>query len=253
MFQDTQAAALDDAGGIDPWASFRVTHAGEAQALLRTLRDSGAPVVLAAPDGSTATCTLWSIDATQGRLSFSAEAESPPLQRLMEADEAVAVAYLESVKLQFDLEGLLLVRGAHSVALQTLMPRDIYRFQRRASFRVRPAARSAPTVTMRHPSIPEMALRIRVLDVSVGGCALLWPADVPDIRPGVVLQGLHVRIDAETSFEASIHVHHIASMHSGEQGHRIGCEWQQLGSAAERVLQRYVDQTQKRRRLLALD
>ena len=253
MFDDTQPAALDDSAGLDPWAPYRVTHPGEAQALLRTLRDSGAPIVLAAPDGASLTATLWSIDATQGRLSFSADADSPQLHRLIDADEAVAVAYLESVKLQFDLEGLLLVRGATTAALQTMVPRDIYRFQRRSSFRVRPASRSAPTVLLRHPSIPDMALRIRVLDVSAGGCALLWPADVPDIRPGVLMQGMQVHIDADTHFEASLRVHHIASMHSSEQGHRIGCEWQRLDGNAQRALQRYVDQTQRRRRLLSIE
>jgi hypothetical protein len=34
---------------------------------------------------------------------------------------------------------------------------------------------------------------------------------------------------------------------------RIGCELQRLDGDAQRTLQRYIDQTQKRRRLLALD
>jgi hypothetical protein len=32
----------------------------------------------------------------------------------------------------------------------------------------------------------------------------------------------------------------------------VGCEWRQLAGHAERVLQRWIDQAQKRRRLLAL-
>ena len=253
MFHDTQPAELDHSGGPDPWAPFRVTHPSEAQTLLRTLRDAAAPLVLAAPDGTAMSCTLWSIDAAQGRLSFSADLDSPQLQGLIDADEAVAVAYLENVKLQFDIDGLLLVRGARTVALQTHMPREIYRFQRRSSYRVRPATRSAPTVMLRHPAIPEMALQIRLLDVSVGGCALLWPHDVPEIRPGVEVKGMHVRIDIDTHFEASMRVHHIASMQAGDQGHRVGCEWEHLDGNAQRALQRYVDQTQKRRRLLSLE
>jgi hypothetical protein len=35
-------------------------------------------------------------------------------------------------------------------------------------------------------------------------------------------------------------------------GVRLGCEWQRLGGAAERTLQRWIDQAQKRRRMLSL-
>ena len=65
MFQDTRPASFDATGGIDPFAPFRIQHRGELQALLRQVRDSGAPVVLAAPGGVSSTCTLWALDAAE--------------------------------------------------------------------------------------------------------------------------------------------------------------------------------------------
>ena len=35
--------------------------------------------------------------------------------------------------------------------------------------------------------MPEMALTLRVLDLSLGGCALWCPADVPPLQPGTRL------------------------------------------------------------------
>lgn len=250
MFQDTRPASFDATGGIDPFAPFRIQHRGELQALLRQVRDSGAPVVLAAPGGVSSTCTLWALDGAAERLNFSADESHPQLQTLVDADEAMAVTYLDSVKLQFELDHLVLVRGKHGVSLQAAMPDSIYRFQRRESFRVRPTARVAPHLTLRHPALPDMLVRLRILDLSVGGCALLVPSDVPELRPGLVINGVQVELDAETAFVAGLQLHHVSSFEGTEAGQRIGCEWRLLDPIAERSLQRFVNQTQKRHRLL---
>lgn len=105
MFQDTRPAALDGAGGEDPYAEFRVGHPQERVALLRQLRDGQQPVILNGPDGSAFTTTLWSIDEHAGRMHFAVGAGDPPaLQALLDGDEAIAVAYMDSVKLQFELQ-----------------------------------------------------------------------------------------------------------------------------------------------------
>jgi flagellar brake protein len=252
MSQDTQPAQLSGDGSIDRWADFRVGQPGEVLALLRQVRDGSVPVNLNAPEGGALSTSLWALDAAQQRLNFNADESNPQLQRLVEADEAVAVAYLDSVKLQFDLHGLLLVRSATTCALQAEMPREVYRFQRRQAYRVRPADRYAPMARLRHPSIPEMTLALRVLDVSIGGCALFVPHDVPPLQPGNRLAEVQIELDADTRFAASLTLAHVSSILPNDRGVRVGCEWTPLAGTAERALQRYIDQTQKRRRLLSL-
>jgi c-di-GMP-binding flagellar brake protein YcgR len=254
MFQDTRPAELDAAGGDDPWGPFRVGAPAERLSLLRAVRDGQVPVVLSAPDGTVLTVSLWALDEMQQRLNFSVDPHAPQLEALVDADEAVAVAYLESVKLQFDLQGLTLVRGSHSCALQSGLPRDIYRFQRRNAYRVRPRASHGPVAHFRHPSLPEMVLALRVLDVSIGGCALWLPADVPPLQAGTLLAGVRVELDPDTRFDTAARLQHVSAVGAapGEQGVRVGLEWQQLGAPAERVLQRWIDHTQRRRHLLSL-
>lgn len=252
MFQDTQPAPLDAGGGIDRWAEFRVTNPSETHSLLRQLRDGSVPMNLSAPGGAALTATLWALDTAQQRVSFSADGNHPSMQGFVEADEAVAVAYLDSVKLQFDLQGLLLVRGAQACALQADWPHEIYRFQRRGAFRVRTPERLPPQARLRHPSIPEMTLTLRVLDVSIGGCALLLPHDVPSLQPGTRLAEVQLDLDADTRFTTALLLHHISTIAPDEHGVRLGCEWIALGGLAERSLQRWIDLTQKRRRLLSL-
>lgn len=251
MFQDTRPADLDAHGSSDAWGEFRVRLPSERMALLRQLRDGAIPINLSMPGGATLRTAIWTLDETRGRMGFSVEAGDPQLPALVEQDEAVAVAYLDSVKLQFDLHGLCLVRSLHAAALQCALPQDLYRFQRRNAYRVRTQERHAPMATLRHPSMPEMVLQLRVLDVSQGGCALWVPADVPPLQPGTVLSQVEVRLDAETRFGAAMTLQHLTSQGS-EGGARMGCEWRGLGSNADRTLQRWIEQTQKRRRLLSL-
>ena len=252
MFQDTQPAPLGLDGGHDRWSEFRVGHPGERLALLRQLRDGSVPVILSGPDGGVLSTSLWSIDTTQSRLHFAVAGHAPQLQTLLDADEAVGVAYLESVKLQFDLSGLVLIRRVDASTLQTGLPTEVYRFQRRSSFRVRPAERAAPTARLRHPSLPDMGLSLRVVDVSLGGCALVLPHDVPPLEPGIQLANVQIELDADTRFAVTLQLHHVTSIPSNGSGVRLGCEFVRLGGSAERALQRYIDQTQKRRRLLSL-
>jgi c-di-GMP-binding flagellar brake protein YcgR len=253
MFLETQPAALGAAGGIDPYADFRIQQTREIVALLKQLATDGTPVILSGPDAAGLTTVVWTIDTTQQRVSFSADADSPQVQRLIELEEATCVAYLDAVKLQFDVDHLVLVHGNKTCSLQADMPREMYRFQRRSSFRVRTLGRGAPTALLRHPAIPDMQLGLRVLDVSIGGCALMLPGDVPPLNAGLEIRGVRIELDPDTRFDADLLLHHVTTIQTPSRGARLGCEFMHVQPQAQRALQRYIDQTQKRRRLLSLD
>lgn len=253
MFQPTQPASLDALGTPDRFAEFRVTDSIEIRALLKSLMDAGTLVNLSASDGSAYTTTLWTVDAQQRKISFSADMRAPNVERIVEAEDAVAVAYLDQVKLQFEVGDRVLVHGRQACVMQAAMPTELYRFQRRNAFRVRTLERSAPVARFRHPEIPEMTLALRVLDVSMGGCALYLPHDVPLMQPGGTINGCVVQLDADTDFRATLQVHHVSSMQGQSKGVRLGCELLNLNADAQRALQRYIDQTQKRRRMMAMD
>ena len=171
MFLDTRPMDLSG----DELAEFRVPNLSEVHGLLRRLIDGAEPVNLNTPEGNAYTTTLWTLDPARGRLSFAADVAEPRLHQLLNANRSTVVAYLESVKLQFDVSNLMLVHASTASALQAELPQKMYRFQRRRSFRVRPLARTSPVARLRHPMLPDMALELRVLDVSIGGCALSLP------------------------------------------------------------------------------
>ena len=147
----------------------------------------------------------------------------------------------------------MLVQGHKAAVLQARLPGELFRFQRRNAYRVRTIERTAPTATFRHPAIPDMSLALRVLDVSIGGCALLQPANVPTLQPGAVIKGVRLSLDAETQIDTALTLHHVTSTGAENGSVRLGCGFTSLGGAGERALQQYIDQTQKRRRMMSLD
>lgn len=252
-FADTQPAPIG-AATDDAFAQFRSSHPREVQALLRDLRDGGTPVALSAPGGAGIGATVWTVDTERGRLAFDVERGDPQLPALVEANELTAVAYLDAVKLQFDLHDLVLVHGPRATALQARIPDCIYRFQRRGAFRVRTLDRGTPVARLRHPSLPDMKLALRIVDISIGGCALMLPADLPPLPPGLEMGGVLLDLDTDTLLEVAVRIQHATSV-QGKNGTslRLGCELLRPDAGTQRTLQRYIDQTQKRRRLLSLD
>ena len=101
---------------------------------------------------------------------------------------------------------------------------------------------------------------LRLLDVSIGGCALWLPPDVPPLQAGTLVSEVHIELDPDTRFVSAMGLQHVGAqgaLHgtpggNGTQGVRVGCEWRNLPAASERVLQRWIDRTQRRRHLLTL-
>ena len=243
-------ASADDEGSLD---DYRITSAVEISTMLKRLVDSGVVLNLSTPSGAALSSTLWSMDTQRGGLTFSADANAPQLQAFVESSEAIVVGYIDSIKVKFDVRGMLLVHNGKTTSISCGMPAEIFRFQRRDCFRVRPLLRSEPLARFRHPAIPDLQLSLRVLDVSIGGCALLLPHDVPTLEPGVLLGTVELDLDADTHIVVPLHLHHLSSMAVEGQGMKLGCEFHKASNESLRVLQRYIDQTQKKRRMMALD
>ena len=232
---------------------YRVSAPRQITGFLERLADERVPLALASSDGNALTTQLWTLDAQRGTLTFRADPDDPRVDAMLDCDEAVVIGYLDHVKLQFDVHDLALVRDGERQALIGSFPNELFRFQRRDSYRVRPLLRSTPMARLRHPELPHLELALRVLDVSIGGCALFVPADVPPLQPGVRMSRARIELDVDTRLEVDLRLQHVTSFSLGTAGTRLGCEFVDASGEALRTLQCFIDQTQKRRKLMALD
>jgi c-di-GMP-binding flagellar brake protein YcgR len=231
---------------------YRITAAAEIQLLVQRLLDERALITLSGPQGDSHMTLLSHADATAGTLSLSADDGDARLDELIESGELTATAYLDRIKIQFDLDGVLQISAPRGRSLRAQWPQVVYRFQRREAFRVLPLSSHAPTAHLQHPTHPERELALRVLDVSLGGVALFLPDDVPMIPAGVKLPHCRLALDDMTSLDVTLVVHHVTAIHPQTRGVRLGCELLDL-DRADRSLGTYINQTQKRRAALTLD
>ncbi len=235
---------------------FRVTAAAEVAAYLQQLQRENAPVLLNGPPGQSLSSRITALDAAADVLGLEIGADPEGIsQALVASGEITAVAYLGTIKLQFELDAAVLVSGDHGAVLRTTLPHKLYRFQRRQSFRVQPAGTIYPRVALPGNQLPGRALR--VLDISIGGLALALPAEpgaAPPLPIGQTTTGLVLELDRITALNVALLPHHASPIAGDGQGQlQLGCAFVDLNAAASRALQVYVDQTQKRRRLLRLD
>jgi c-di-GMP-binding flagellar brake protein YcgR len=232
---------------------FRVTAAAEVAAYLQQLQRENSTVLLSSPPGQSLASRISTLDAAAGVLGLEIGADPEGIsQALVASGEITGVAYIGAIKLQFELDDAVLVSSEQGAVLRSSLPERLYRFQRRQAFRVQPAGSVYPRVVLPGGEHPGRALR--VLDISIGGLALALPADSAPLSAGQVAGNLVLELDRITGLRVALLPHHASPIAGDAHGTlQLGCSFVDLDANAARSLQVYVDQTQKRRRLLKLD
>lgn len=232
-------------------ASFRIDASPEVHGYLRDLMKGQVRIHLSSPGDLTLQTQIWAFDPAKDLLAFDLSTDTQVAEALRDSGEVTAVAYLDAVKLQFELENLVIVSDSDGKVLRTTVPRQMFRFQRRQAFRVQPTGNAYPRLVLNHPHEANMPLRLRVLDISIGGIAAQLPSEVPDFRLGTFIRDTILELDRETHLQTGVRLQRISRIEHGG-GTQLGFAFGELNAQAIRDLQVYIDQTQKRRRQFGL-
>ncbi len=231
---------------------FRITSPTEVANLMLRLEAERSLLTLSGPQGDVFTTLLQEVDTAHRRIHLSAEDGNDRLDAMLEQGEVTAVAYLDRIKVQFDLDGLHAVRGDRGRQLRAAWPDVLFRFQRRDTFRVQPLGQKVPMLHFRHPTQSGLELHLRVLDLSLGGLGVFLPDGVPALPTGVKISPCRLDLDDQTSLTVEMLIHHVTAIHPQTQGSKLGCELLHV-ERLDRSLGDYINQTQKRRAALSLD
>ncbi|MDM4764502.1 flagellar brake protein [Pelomonas sp. SE-A7] len=228
--------------------TFRLDSPLEIQALLRELQVQRCPLSLNTPEGETCRATVLAVDPDRGVIALDSSASPGLLRALAASGEIQAQAFLDNIRLQFEVEGLVLVQDGGGTLLQANLPQPLYRFQRRQAFRVATAGQSYPVAKLEQPATG--LLRMRVLDISVGGVALLLPPDLAAPASDALLERVELELDRDTRLVTDLRLQHVSDLPAQDGAQQLGCAFVALPALSLRELQRFIDQAQKRRRLL---
>lgn len=253
MFQHTKPVSATEGKDEGNWAEFKLENAAEIAAQLKVLRDRSAPVSVSA-DGAALVTSVWTVDETQNLVAFAVDDGQRGLKEIMAAGKAQAVAYVESVKLQFVCEDMKLSVGNQGSALQVAFPQSLFRFQRRDAYRLRVPERNPPVARFNLPGKP-VAIKAKLLDLSIGGCSILLPSDAPAVAEGATLHNVQIDLSPDLRIFTGLVVRRASPMkdEKGEVlGTRLGVGWTKTDGQMDRTLQLYIDQVQRRQRMMMM-
>ncbi|MFT4099673.1 MAG: flagellar brake protein [Burkholderiaceae bacterium] len=163
------------------------------------------------------------------------------------AGQVIVIGLLETVKVQFALDGTQLVHGASGPLIRASLPACVYRIQRRDAFRVRPRTADSFSVVVRQPQGGERAYRI--IDFSATGLAFAIPPGEALPREGSVHPFSRVESPGMAPIPCELIIRHVSAGLRSENGaHRIGCEFHRMDSEASRALQMVVIDLERRYR-----
>jgi c-di-GMP-binding flagellar brake protein YcgR len=234
-----------DPAEVSDLGEFRVASSAEIADILRRLQESQTLITLRSDQEPPLVSRLCSLELATGTLGLEQPVGGVP-QGYFGA-EVTCEAYLDHIRVQFELATpVSRGRGADAM-LVSAIPALVYRFQRRKAFRVKPHSR-APHAEVKPAGGHGAAVKLRILDVSMGGLALLLPPETESWPAGEMLSAL-VDLDRHTHFRTGLRVQHV---HGSDPalGTQIGCAFTRLDRDAERALQLFIDQTQKLDRLM---
>lgn len=183
-------------------------------------------------------------------------ADPDAAQQLLAADHVTFVAFVDNIKMQFAAHRVEATQWQGRAVARIRLPESILRLQRREYFRVRPPM-SKPALCLIPYERPEEKKKkaqskphtqqhfesLRVVDLSVGGLALLACPMALDLPRGQKIEGCYLDLPGIGSINLSVVVRNLDPVVRDDM-RRLGCEFADLSPASRMALQRYVNKVE---------
>ena len=200
-------------------------------------------------DGECAVTQIMKVDAVCDEVHFDLP-NPPQLQaRLLAADDVVCVAFIDSVKVQFAIGTPRRSSDGRYPTFLSALPERVLRLQRREYYRVRTPDTLSASCLVPYSGDCAQYEALRVLDLSVGGLAMLAYPRHFDPNVSVVTDRCYLDLPGVGTVTVRLRVVHVDSL-GDDSARRCGCEFVDLSPQARMMLQRYVhriDLEQRRR------
>lgn len=172
-------------------------------------------------------------------------------QRLLESRRMTFVSYLDQVKVQFSAQRAEATTFEDKPALRIRLPESLMRLQRRNFYRV-PPGKSALQCEIPLPDGSQA--RFAIGDISVGGVAVIAGPALAEFKAGTVFHNCRIELPGHGSFNSSLEIrnnHGLSTDAKSQPRYRYGCQFLNLGGPVVSLIQRYINQLERNRRMAA--
>lgn len=198
-----------------------------------------------------AVSALLAVNPEFEEVLFDHPSDPATTRRLLAAEELTVVAFVDNIKVQFNARKAQETAYDGHPAFRVRLPDRVLRLQRRDFFRVKtPVSRPA------HCLVPygddkKQYEKLRMLDISVGGMALLAYPEKFTLPAGTRVDECFLDLPGIGSVEVSIKVRHVDPVPRDEKARSVGCEFVDVAPLARTLIQRYVNKLDAERRKVA--
>jgi len=234
----------------DDFARYLLRDATEIEGVLRNLIRKRANVT-AYLDGSRDFMMTTILDVRGNDVILDAPPNDIQLKRAEMADELICITQLDSVKIQFPLDGVDITTFEGAPALEANVPDRLLRLQRREYFRL--TAPVSHSLTCQIP-VPGESGRVntfeaRVLDISGGGVAIVVPPEGVEFKPETEFTECQIQLPDAGTVTARLRICNVfrVTNRNGISMLRAGCEFMDLTDKVASVIHKYILNVERER------
>jgi len=225
---------------------YLISNPKEIVSILQTIAQRKSRVALYYNEGISMVLTLI-LAADENGVWIDA-ASNPQDNRLIERSKRIIfVSSHNQAKVQFIATDAMLGTYEDAPAFSLALPLKLLRLQRRDYYRLVTAETGALNCII-HP-VADQAIQqeVTVMDISIGGVALVCEQTGVELRPGMVYEHCQIELPEVGTLEATIEVKNAFEItdRSGKVKRRAGCVFVNPDGKTTMLLQRYVAHVQQ--------
>jgi c-di-GMP-binding flagellar brake protein YcgR len=171
-------------------------------------------------------------------------------QAVSAAEHLTVVSSHHNIKIQFESAAVTALPYQDQAAFFLPLPSSLLRLQRREYFRLLPPPLNPLKCVIPHSlKVPKKVREVTIMDISVGGAALICAEDDIELSEGKSYHDCSIDIPEFGTITGTLVVKNWAVMNSeaGNSYKRAGCEFKNLDNVSITLLQRYIIEMQRRR------
>ena len=231
---------------IDEENEYLITNPKEIVSILQTIAQRKSRVALYYNEGISMVLTMI-LAADENGVWIDA-ASNPHDNRLIERSKRIIfVSTHNQAKVQFVAGDAMLGTYEDTPAFSLALPRKLLRLQRRDYYRLVMAETGALNCIIRPVANQATQHEVTVMDISIGGVALVCEQTGVELHPGMVYEHCRIELPELGTVEAAIEVKNTFEItdRSGKVKRRAGCVFVKPDGKTTMLLQRYVAQMQQ--------
>ena len=230
---------------IEDLEKFTTSNQREILFYLHQLINDGDRISVVFNEGNDTILTLLlDVDEERSLLTFDWGGSEETNQRLLKSARNFFVCAPHGVRNQFLAGAVRQTSFNNKPAFVTGLPDRYTRLQRREFFRLVLPISLRPTCSIPLPS--GSVLRLPIVDISIGGIAMEFPAGRPPFEIGQLLPTAHIEMKGGTVIDVDLEVRNLGEVQRGKKvAGRMGCRFIKLSRSVENQLQRFIIDVQR--------